>query len=57
MPVSSAATDASTGAPLAIGVEGGIFRGAGAQIIVPPGALTKDTSFKISRVEGDAVAD
>ena len=44
-------------AEVPIGAAGGIFRGAGAQIIVPPGALAKDTAFKITRVTGDALAD
>ena len=56
VPVASASA-ALADAEVPIGAAGGIFRGAGAQIIVPPGALTKDTSFKITRVTGDALAD
>ncbi len=40
-----------------IGKAGGIFRGEGAQIIVPEDALTTDVTFKITRVTGDALAD
>ena len=49
--------DASAEASTLIGAAGGIFRGAGAQIVVPPDALTKDTAFTITRVTGDALAD
>ena len=55
VPVASSAAAADAAAP--IGAAGGIFRGAGAQIVVPPGALTKDTAFGITRVTGDALAD
>jgi hypothetical protein len=40
-----------------IGAAGGIFRGAGAQLVIPPDALTADRTFRITRVTGDALAD
>ena len=58
VPVASAAADGGAAAASpTIGSAGGIFRGAGAQIIVPPEALTKETAFTITRVTGDALAD
>jgi hypothetical protein len=62
--VGSASTDAAVAGPLdastgggPIGAAGGIFRGEGAQIIVPEGALSSEVDFKIVRVTGAALAD
>jgi len=40
-----------------IGGAGGVFRGEGAQIIVPADALTSEVSFKITKLTGPALAD
>jgi hypothetical protein len=54
-PSSSAALAADAAAP--IGAAGGIHRGAGAQIVVPPDALSADVAFTITKVTGAALAE
>jgi hypothetical protein len=46
--------DASTST---LGAAGGIFRGEGTQIVLPPGALKEERTFKVTRVTGAALAD
>jgi sulfatase modifying factor 1 len=53
-----AAVDAGVdAASLAIGPAGGIFRGEGTQLVIPPDALKEDRVFKVTRVTGAALAD
>jgi hypothetical protein len=49
-----AASDAGSAA---IGAAGGIYRGEGTQLVIPPDALKDDRVFKVTRVTGAALAD
>ena len=53
-----AATDAATAASTgAIGAAGGLYRGEGTQLVIPPDALKEDRVFKVTKVTGAALAD
>jgi hypothetical protein len=49
-----AGPDAASGA---IGAAGGIHRGEGTQLVIPPDALKEDRVFKVTKVTGAALAD